>query len=269
MQQPQAEFSEKPPTNLNCEGMGTFSKSLTSPSMALGKGKKFSALSTVINKDLRWRGNGPQMDLGALILTEHRVSAKESPQEVLCSGVCLCTICQLPNFPGSQNWGNKARLRGVTGDQGLDFLLSPWEYKPSSYSVFYCAPTLRQQVSLGCFSKLVSCSKGPIKLTPVSLHVLLFLLMGFPGFLISVQPLTTLLGNHTLVRTSIFWFLVMVPLPWVMCPQSVSRYLIFQFPFPGHHQTFPAACPAVAAFVVPWVSRIEELNPPQTPQQLL
>lgn len=225
------------PNKLELWGNGNVLQKLNFSQHGFGERQSFSALSTVINKYLRWTENGPQMDLGALILTEHRVCAKGSPQEVLCCGVCLCTICSYQTSQAARTWGNKARLRGATGDQGLDFLLSPWEYKPSSYSqlftVIYCAPTtLRQQVSLGCFSKPASCSKGPIKLTPVSLHVLLFLLMGFPGFLISVQPLTTPLGNHTLVQTSIFWFLVMVPLPWVMCPQYVSRYIsFFSFPF--------------------------------------
>lgn len=63
-----------------------------------------------------------------------------------------------------------------------------------------------------------------------------------------MQPLTTLLGNCSLVQTSIFRFLVMAPLPWVMCPHSVTRYPIFQFS--GHHQAFPGACTAAAAVFV-------------------
>jgi len=42
-----------------------------------------------------------------------------------------------------------------------------------------------------------------MKLIPLSLHALFCLLYGFPGFLISGQPPTMLLGNRSLVQTSV------------------------------------------------------------------
>lgn len=191
MQQPQAEFSWKPITNLSCKRMGTFSKNKTSPSMALGKSSNFSALSILSSISI-WDG---QEMVFRLIwepwswVQVARICAEGSPREVLWRRVCLCTICQPPPSQAASTSGNKASLnRSYRLIWGLDFLLSPWEYKPSSYWLH--PTTLRQQVSLGCSSKpgscLAFCSKGPTKLTPVPPHVLLFLLMGFPDFLISL-----------------------------------------------------------------------------------
>lgn len=73
----QAESSCKPMTNLNCKGTGTFSKRVTSPSMAPQKSGNSSAISTLSSHQYasEMEVNGPQIDLGVFLITEHRLPA--------------------------------------------------------------------------------------------------------------------------------------------------------------------------------------------------
>lgn len=130
-------------------------------------------------------------------------------------------LYKLPRQPEPRTWASKGRL-SRSSRLIRTYCSAPENTNPAG--IYSAAPHWATAVPWLFFQ---TCSKGPIKLTPVSLHVLLFLLMGFPGFPISVQPLTTLLGSHTLVQTSLFWFPVMAPIPWVRCPQCDTRYPIF------------------------------------------
>lgn len=128
------------------------------PSMALGKGRNPSALSTLSSINT-WDGQeleprwiwDPNLSTGCQDLCQG-----EPWGSSLVWGL-YNPLDNLPatNFPGSKN----LRLQGQTeqelqADQGLGFLLSPWEYKPSSYLL--CIHPIGV-AGFGWFSGSVSC----------------------------------------------------------------------------------------------------------------